>query len=215
MRCSSAAAASASTPCSTIPKSCRNLPGSSVRRRGLYVPLSTRNGSIGIAFAHDRDGRDARFTSADLRLAEHFVQRAAVAVELSRRVKRDSLRRMIEGQEGERRRLARELHVTAAHLNVGKFARDPHWYVAVGGSGFSSTNITNLATRTPVIGYVDALSNEVIEFTPTSSGSNTIAFDEQNYLAYLPVNGVAGPQLPAGDFTGNGVKLCGNGIVGG
>jgi hypothetical protein len=104
--------------------------------------------------------------------------------------------------------------VTSAHLNVGKFARDPHWYVAVGGSGFSSTNITNLATRTPVIGYVDALSNEVIEFTPTSSGSNTIAFDEQNYLAYLPVNGVAGPQLPAGDFTGNGVRLCGNGIAG-
>ena len=105
--------------------------------------------------------------------------------------------------------------VTAAHLNVGKFARDPHWYVAVGGSGFSSTNITNLATRAPVIGYVDALSNELIEFTPTSSGSNTIAFDEQNYLAYLPVNGVAGPQLPAGDFTGNGVRLCGNGIING
>jgi len=104
--------------------------------------------------------------------------------------------------------------VTSAHLNVSKFASDPHWYVAVGGSGFSSTNITNLATKTPVIGYLDALSNELIEFTPTSSGSNTIAFDELNYLAYLPVNGVAGPQLPAGDFTGNGVKLCGNGIVG-
>jgi hypothetical protein len=104
--------------------------------------------------------------------------------------------------------------VTAAHLNVGNFVRDPHWYVAVGGSGFSSTNITDLATKAPVIGYVDALSNEVIEFTPTSSGSNTIAFDEQNYLAFLPVNGVAAPQLPAGDFTGNGVRLCGNGIIG-
>jgi hypothetical protein len=105
--------------------------------------------------------------------------------------------------------------VTSAHLNIGNFARDPHWYVAVGGSGFSSTNIANLATRTPVIGYVNALSNEVIEFAPTSSGSNTIAFDEQNYLAYLPVNGTVGPQLPAGDFTGNGVKLCGNAIVNG
>jgi hypothetical protein len=105
--------------------------------------------------------------------------------------------------------------VTAAHLNVGKFTMDPHWYVAVGGSGFSSTNIANLATKTAVIGYVDALSNELIEFTPTSSGSNTIAFDEQYYLAFLPVNGVAQPQLPAGDFTGNGVKLCGNAIVGG
>ncbi|HEX7527270.1 MAG TPA: GAF domain-containing sensor histidine kinase, partial [Gaiellaceae bacterium] len=77
---------------------------------GLYVPLVTRDGSIGIAFAHDREGRDPRFTSADLRLAEHFSQRAAVAVDLSRRVRRDSLRRVIEGQETERRRLARELH---------------------------------------------------------------------------------------------------------
>jgi signal transduction histidine kinase len=77
---------------------------------GLYVPLITGGRSIGIAFAHDRRGRDPRFTSADLRLAEHFAQRAAVAVDLSRRVQRDSLRRMIEGQEAERRRLARELH---------------------------------------------------------------------------------------------------------
>ena len=77
---------------------------------GLYVPLLTRDGSIGIAFAHDRAGRDPRFTSADLRLAEHFAQRAAVAVDLSRRVQRNSLRRVIEGQEIARRRLARELH---------------------------------------------------------------------------------------------------------
>ena len=77
---------------------------------GLYVPLLTRGGAIGIALAHDRNGRDPRFTNADLRLAEHFAQRAAVAVDLSRRVRRDSLRRVIEGQESERRRLARELH---------------------------------------------------------------------------------------------------------
>jgi signal transduction histidine kinase len=77
---------------------------------GLYVPLLTRDGPIGIVFAHDRRGRDPRFTNADLRVAEHFGERAAVAVELSRRVQRDSLRRVIEGQELERRRLARELH---------------------------------------------------------------------------------------------------------
>jgi signal transduction histidine kinase len=77
---------------------------------GLYVPLVAGGSVIGIAFAHDRRGRDPRFTSADLRLAEHFAQRAAVAVDLSRRVQRDSLRRMVEGQEAERRRLARELH---------------------------------------------------------------------------------------------------------
>jgi signal transduction histidine kinase len=77
---------------------------------GLYVPLLARGGPIGIVFAHDRRGRDPRFTNADLRLAEHFGERASVAVDLSRRVQRDSLRRVIEGQELERRRLARELH---------------------------------------------------------------------------------------------------------
>ena len=77
---------------------------------GLYVPLISSGSTIGIAFAHDKLRRDPRFTSADLRLAEHFAQRAAVAVELSQRVQRDSLRRMFEGQELERRRLARELH---------------------------------------------------------------------------------------------------------
>jgi signal transduction histidine kinase len=77
---------------------------------GLYVPLLTRKGPMGIVLAHDRAGRDPRFSNADLRLAEHFAQRAAVAVDLSQRVQRDSLRRVIEGQEIERRRLARELH---------------------------------------------------------------------------------------------------------
>ena len=77
---------------------------------GLYVPLVAREGPIGIVFAHDRQGRDPRFTNADLRIAEHFGERAAVAVDLSRRIQRDSLRRVIEGQELERRRLARELH---------------------------------------------------------------------------------------------------------
>ncbi len=77
---------------------------------GLYVPLVAAEGAIGIVFAHDKLNRDPRFSSADLRLAEHFAQRATVAVDLSRRVQRDSLRRLIEGQELERRRLARELH---------------------------------------------------------------------------------------------------------
>lgn len=77
---------------------------------GLYVPLLAGDAPIGIVFAHDRLGRDPRFTNADLRVAEHFGERASVAVDLSRRVRRDSLRRVIEGQELERRRLARELH---------------------------------------------------------------------------------------------------------
>ena len=77
---------------------------------GLYVPLRARDRTIGVLIAHDKLGRDPRFGSADLRLAEQFALRAAIAVDLSQRVARDSLRRVVAGQEVERRRLARELH---------------------------------------------------------------------------------------------------------
>ena len=77
---------------------------------GLYVPLLARERPIGVLVAHDKTGPDPRFTSADLRLAEQFANRAAIAVDLSRRVARDALRRVVSGQELERRRLARELH---------------------------------------------------------------------------------------------------------
>ena len=59
---------------------------------------------------HDKLGADARFTDGDLRVAEIFAARAAVAVSLSERVARDTVRRVIEAQESERRRLALELH---------------------------------------------------------------------------------------------------------
>ena len=77
---------------------------------GLYVPLLARDRPIGVLVAHDKIGRDQRFTSSDLRLAEQFAVRASIAVDLSRRVARDALRRVVAGQEVERRRLARELH---------------------------------------------------------------------------------------------------------
>jgi two-component system, NarL family, sensor histidine kinase DevS len=77
---------------------------------GLYVPLLVRERAIGVLVAHDKIGPDPRFTSADLRLAEQFTTRAAIAVDLSHRVARDALRRVVAGQELERRRLARELH---------------------------------------------------------------------------------------------------------
>jgi two-component system, NarL family, sensor histidine kinase DevS len=77
---------------------------------GLYVPLLARERPIGVLVAHDKTGPDPRFSSADLRLAEQFANRAAIAVDLSRRVARDALRRVVSGQELERRRLARELH---------------------------------------------------------------------------------------------------------
>ncbi len=77
---------------------------------GLYAPLLTGGRAIGVLVAHDRIGFDPRFDDDDVRIAETFAARAAVAVDLSRRVARDALRRVVEAQELERKRLARELH---------------------------------------------------------------------------------------------------------
>jgi signal transduction histidine kinase len=79
-------------------------------RTGLYVPMILRDRAIGIIAAHDKESGDARFSDEDVRLAEAFAARAAVAVDLSERVARDALRRVVSAQELERRRLARELH---------------------------------------------------------------------------------------------------------
>jgi signal transduction histidine kinase len=79
-------------------------------RTGLYVPLVVGGQTIGVVVAHDRTGSDPRFTDDDLRLAETLAARAATAVDLSQRVSRDAVRRVVEGQELERKRLSRELH---------------------------------------------------------------------------------------------------------
>jgi len=79
-------------------------------RTALYVPLLVRGASIGAIIVHDKNGPDPRFSEDDLRLAEIFASRAAVAVELRQRVARDALERIVTAQELERRRLARELH---------------------------------------------------------------------------------------------------------
>jgi signal transduction histidine kinase len=88
------------------PRAARLLGASS----GLWVPLLVRGRAIGVLAAHDKLGPDVRFTDIDLRLAETFADRAALAVDLSERIASDSLRRVVEAQELERRRLARELH---------------------------------------------------------------------------------------------------------
>ena len=79
-------------------------------RSGLYVPLVVGERAIGLVAAHNKRGPDPRFNDEELRVAETFAARAAVAVDLADRVARDSLRRVVEGQELERGRLARELH---------------------------------------------------------------------------------------------------------
>jgi signal transduction histidine kinase/CheY-like chemotaxis protein len=85
-----------------------------VRRAGitseLYVPLLAQDRPLGVLAAHDKQGRDPRFADADVRLAEIFAGRAAAAIDLSQRVARDALRRVVEAQELERRRVALELH---------------------------------------------------------------------------------------------------------
>jgi signal transduction histidine kinase len=79
-------------------------------RTGLWVPLVVRGQPIGVIEAHDKLGSEPRFSDTDVRLAETFASRAAVAVDLSERIARDALKRVVDAQELERRRLARELH---------------------------------------------------------------------------------------------------------
>ena len=76
----------------------------------LFVPLVARGRAIGVLIAHDKAGPSPSFSDDDLRLAESLAERAAIAVDLSERVGRDALRRVVKAQELERKRLARELH---------------------------------------------------------------------------------------------------------
>jgi signal transduction histidine kinase len=79
-------------------------------RSALYVPLVVRGRPIGVVVAHDKLGATSSFVDDDVRLAESLATRAAIAVDLSERVSRDAVRRVVEAQEVERARLARELH---------------------------------------------------------------------------------------------------------
>jgi signal transduction histidine kinase len=76
----------------------------------LYVPMRLRNELTGLIIVGDKLVPDRRFSSEDLRLAETFASRAAVAADQGKRIQRDALRRVVQAQEEERRRLARELH---------------------------------------------------------------------------------------------------------
>ena len=76
----------------------------------IYLPLTVRGKPIGVVAVHDKLAADPRFEEGDVRLAESLVARAAIAVDLSERVSRDALRRVVDAQELERARLARELH---------------------------------------------------------------------------------------------------------
>ena len=79
-------------------------------RAGLWVPLLARGRAIGVLMAFDRRQFDPRFSDGDVRVAESFAARTAIAVDLSRRVARETVERIVEAQELERRRLSHELH---------------------------------------------------------------------------------------------------------
>jgi signal transduction histidine kinase len=76
----------------------------------LFVPLVVQGRPIGVVIAHDKRGPTSTFTDDDVRLAESLAARAGTAVDLSERVSRDAVRRVVQAQELERTRLARELH---------------------------------------------------------------------------------------------------------
>jgi signal transduction histidine kinase len=76
----------------------------------LYVPLIVRDHAVGVVVVYDKRGASPRFADADMRIAQAFANRAATAIELSERVGRSAVRALLEGQELERKRLARELH---------------------------------------------------------------------------------------------------------
>jgi signal transduction histidine kinase len=88
----------------------QSLPRLVAATSALYVPLTVRGRAVGVIAAYDKAGPDPRFSDADMRLAQAFATRSALALELSERVGREAVRALLEGQELERRRLARELH---------------------------------------------------------------------------------------------------------
>jgi signal transduction histidine kinase len=79
-------------------------------RAALFVPMLVGERPIGVIQTLDKLGADRRFTNEDLRVAETFAAQAAIAVDTTAHVAQDALRRAVQGQELERRRLARELH---------------------------------------------------------------------------------------------------------
>jgi signal transduction histidine kinase len=89
------------------------LMGTPVPSAGVFAPLLVRDHVIGAIVVHDRvqgPAGDLRFGEDEVRIVETLAARAAVAVDLSLRVARETVRQVVAAQETERRRLARELH---------------------------------------------------------------------------------------------------------
>ncbi len=68
-------------------------------RAAIFVPLLASGAPIGVIAVNDRAGRDPRFSESDYRLVQEFADRAAIAIDLSRRVNRDTVSRILDAQE--------------------------------------------------------------------------------------------------------------------
>jgi signal transduction histidine kinase len=94
---------------SADPRSVGFPPGHPPMRSFLGVPIILRGSAFGNLYLTEKAGGEP-FTAEDEELTTLFAAQAAVAIGNARRVERDALARAVAVQEGERRRLARELH---------------------------------------------------------------------------------------------------------
>ena len=96
----------------------------------MWIPLITRGEVLGIITVADKHSADPRFSDEDLRVAETLGQRAAEAIDQSRRISRHTVAAMLEAQEAERGHLSRELHdqtgqaLTAILLALGALQKE-------------------------------------------------------------------------------------------
>ncbi len=75
----------------------------------LGVPVMTRGVAFGNLYLAEKQPQGS-FTEEDEEIVTLLAAQAAVAIENAGSVQRDALRRAVQAQEAERRRLARELH---------------------------------------------------------------------------------------------------------
>ena len=78
-------------------------------RSFLGVPVMTRGVAFGNLYLAEKRSA-SRFSEEDEEIVTLLAAQAAVAIENAGSVQRDALRRAVQAQEAERRRLARELH---------------------------------------------------------------------------------------------------------
>jgi signal transduction histidine kinase len=91
------------------PRSVGFPPNHPPMRSFLGVPVLLRGVAYGNLYLTEKaDGED--FTADDQEIVELLAAQAAVAIDLSQRVSRDTFRRSVAAQEVERKRFARELH---------------------------------------------------------------------------------------------------------